>query len=77
MSAAETFTQALMGRTPHVLRIGENTQGVFCDVLGRHLPNGWNFGLRRSGGATFVPMMEPAHLWDRDDPPGFWCLDGA
>ncbi|MDQ2710972.1 MAG: S41 family peptidase [Acidobacteriota bacterium] len=45
MSAAETFTQALMGRTPCVTRIGENTQGVFCDVLDRHLPNGWSFGL--------------------------------
>ncbi len=45
MSGAETFTQALMARTPHVTRIGENTQGVFCDVLDRHLPNGWTFGL--------------------------------
>jgi C-terminal processing protease CtpA/Prc len=45
MSAAETFSEALMGRTPHVTRIGENTQGVFCDVLDRHLPNGWTFGL--------------------------------
>ena len=45
MSAAETFTQALMGRTPHLTRIGESTQGVFCDVLDRHLPNGWTFGL--------------------------------
>ena len=45
MSAAETFTQALMGRAPHVMRIGENTQGVFCDVLDRHLPNAWTFGL--------------------------------
>jgi hypothetical protein len=44
-SAAETFTQALMGRTPHVTRIGENTQGVFSDVLDRRLPNGWKFGL--------------------------------
>ncbi|MFF7989610.1 S41 family peptidase [Kitasatospora xanthocidica] len=32
-SAAETFTQAMMGRSPRVLRIGENTQGVFSDVL--------------------------------------------
>ncbi|MFD9686584.1 S41 family peptidase [Kitasatospora sp. NPDC059088] len=32
-SAAETFTQALMGRSPHVTRIGENTQGVYSDVL--------------------------------------------
>ena len=45
ISAGETFTQALMGRTPHVIRTGENTQGVFSDVLGRSLPNGWNFGL--------------------------------
>jgi hypothetical protein len=45
MSAAETFTQALMGRTPHVTRIGESTQGVFCDVLERRLPNGWTFAL--------------------------------
>ena len=34
-----------MGRTPHVTRIGENTQGVFSDVLGRKLPNGWTFWL--------------------------------
>ncbi|MEV7938823.1 S41 family peptidase [Kitasatospora sp. NPDC088264] len=33
ISAAETFTQTLMGRSPHVVRIGENTQGVFSDVL--------------------------------------------
>lgn len=45
ISAGETFTQALMGRTPRVQRIGENTQGVFSDVLGRRLPNGWLFGL--------------------------------
>jgi len=45
VSAAETFTQALMHRTPKVTRMGENTQGVFSDVLGRKLPNGWRFGL--------------------------------
>jgi hypothetical protein len=38
--AGETFTQALMGRTPHVTRIGENTQGVFSDVLVRKLTMG-------------------------------------
>ena len=32
---------------------------------------------QRSGGATFVPMMEPTDFGDRDDPPGFWRLDGA
>jgi len=45
ISAGETFTQALMGRAPHITRIGENTQGVFSDVLDRRLPNGWSFGL--------------------------------
>jgi hypothetical protein len=45
VSAAETFTQALIKRAPHVTRVGENTQGVFSDVLGRTLPNGWRFGL--------------------------------
>lgn len=45
ISAAETFTQALMNRTPKIIRVGETTQGVFSDVLGRTLPNGWNFGL--------------------------------
>jgi len=58
ISAGETFTQALMARTPHVTRIGENTQGVFSDVLGRGLPNGWSFGLpnevfRTPDGKTF------------------------
>jgi C-terminal processing protease CtpA/Prc len=47
-----------MGRTPHVTRIGENTQGVFSDVLLRALPNGWIFGLpneiyRTPSGETF------------------------
>lgn len=45
ISAGETFAMALMGREPHVTRIGQNTQGVFSDVLGRRLPNGWRFGL--------------------------------
>jgi hypothetical protein len=45
ISAAETFTQALMDRAPKIIRVGEGTQGVFSDVLGRRLPNGWRFGL--------------------------------
>ena len=32
---------------------------------------------RGSGSATFIPMMKPAHLWDRDDPPSFRSLDRA
>ncbi|KUL33943.1 peptidase S41 [Streptomyces sp. NRRL F-4489] len=58
ISAGETFTQALMGRSPAPVRIGENTQGVFSDILDRALPNGWRFGLPdeeflTAGGRTF------------------------
>jgi hypothetical protein len=64
ISAGETFTQALMGRTPHVTRIGENTQGVFSDVLVKQLPNGWVFGLpnevyRTTAGAAFDGLGIP------------------
>jgi hypothetical protein len=45
VSAAETFTMAVLGRSPHVVRVGANTQGVFSDLLDRGLPNGWRFGL--------------------------------
>jgi hypothetical protein len=45
ISAGETLTQALMGREPRITRIGEHTQGVFSDVMGRTLPNGWEIGL--------------------------------
>lgn len=45
ISAGETFTQALMGRTPAPVRIGTATQGVFSDEMARHLPNGWLFEL--------------------------------
>ena len=83
VSAGETFTQALMGRTPHVTRIGENTQGVFSDVLTRHLPNGWTFGLPNEvfltpEGKAYdgdgippdlpVPVFAPADLSNGKDP---------
>ncbi|HEY2442462.1 MAG TPA: S41 family peptidase [Streptosporangiaceae bacterium] len=45
VSAGETFTQAMLQRTPRPVLIGENTQGVFSDLLTRQLPNGWWFGL--------------------------------
>jgi C-terminal processing protease CtpA/Prc len=45
VSASETFAMTLLGRVPPVTRIGENTQGVFSDILTRKLPNGWIFGL--------------------------------
>lgn len=67
ISAGETFTQAMMGRQPAVVRVGEPTQGVFSDVLGRTLPNGWRFGLpnevfRAPDGRTFDgPGIPPTH----------------
>jgi hypothetical protein len=45
ISGGETFAMALMGRTPRVTFVGANTQGVFSDVWGRKLPNGWTFGV--------------------------------
>lgn len=45
ISAAETFTMALMQRTPSVIRVGMNTRGSFSDMLPRILPNGWLFAL--------------------------------
>jgi C-terminal processing protease CtpA/Prc len=45
VSAAETFPMALQGRLPAIPFIGENTQGVFSDVLIRKTPNGIGFGL--------------------------------
>ena len=76
VSAGETFTMALLGREPHVSRIGLNTQGVFSDVLNRSLPNGWRFRLpnevyRISDGTTFdglgVPPEIRAPLFSRED----------
>ncbi|MEV0220061.1 S41 family peptidase [Streptomyces sp. NPDC050704] len=67
VSAAETFTQALMARTPAPVRIGQNTQGVFSDTLDRALPNGWRFSLpneefRTADGTTFDgPGIPPHH----------------
>lgn len=66
ISAAETFTQALMNRQPKVIRVGETTQGVFSDVLGRTLPNGWSFGLANerfvTDGKSFDNVGIPADV---------------
>ncbi len=61
VSAAETFTQALMGRTPHVTRVGENTQGVFSDTMDRLLPNGWHFALPNE---QFTTAPDSARSYD-------------
>jgi C-terminal processing protease CtpA/Prc len=75
VSAAETFTQALLKRSPQVRRVGENTQGVFSDVLERRLPNGWTFGLpnerfvtdgKSYDGAGIAPDL-PVPVFPRSD----------
>ncbi|HEX2908687.1 MAG TPA: S41 family peptidase [Phototrophicaceae bacterium] len=43
-SAAEIFVMA-MRTLPNVTVIGEPTSGGHSDILGRKLPNGWQFGL--------------------------------
>ncbi|MFE4396692.1 MULTISPECIES: S41 family peptidase [Streptomycetaceae] len=64
-SAAETFTQAMTGRSPQVLRVGENTQGVFSDIMIKSispdfmavLPN--EKYLTRNGGTFDGPGIPP------------------
>jgi|HubBroStandDraft_2_1064218.scaffolds.fasta_scaffold00505_10 hypothetical protein len=76
VSAGETFTMALMGREPHVRRIGLSTQGVFSDVLNRSLPNGWRFHLPneiyftasgRAFDAVGVPPDVRVPFFDQED----------
>ena len=43
VSAGETFSEAVMARTPAATRVGTTTQGVFADDMDRKLPNGWSF----------------------------------
>jgi len=45
VSEAEVFAMSLFGRQPRVTMVGDNTQGVFSDVMERTLPNGWHFRL--------------------------------
>jgi C-terminal processing protease CtpA/Prc len=44
LSAAEVFVM-IMRAFPHVTLVGEPTAGAHSDVMGRSLPNGWEFGL--------------------------------
>ncbi|MET7618063.1 S41 family peptidase [Streptomyces sp. NPDC005408] len=67
ISAGETFTQALIGRPGRTVRIGENTQGVFSDVMERELPGGWQVMLPNEefltrSGTTFDGPGIPPHL---------------
>ncbi|MFL6416236.1 MAG: S41 family peptidase, partial [Bryobacteraceae bacterium] len=77
MSAAETFTEALIPTRSHFTHIGEHTQGVFCDSRERHLPNGWTFELlnavyRTADGRGFdvsgIPPDIPSAIFAEKDP---------
>lgn len=82
-SAGEAVTQALLDRSPRPTVVGENTQGVFSDILNRQLPNGWMFGLPDEeyltpSGRTYdiagippdvrVPTFTPEQFADGRDP---------
>ncbi|GII20022.1 S41 family peptidase [Planomonospora parontospora] len=67
ISAGETFTMGLMGRTPEPIRIGGETQGAFSDMMARYLPNGWRFALsnedyRTRAGRTFEGVGIPPQI---------------
>ncbi|MFF4845175.1 S41 family peptidase [Streptomyces collinus] len=66
-SAGETLTQAFMQRPAFTVRVGQNTQGVFSDILTRTLPDGWTFGLPNEeyltpSGTTFDGPGIPADI---------------
>jgi C-terminal processing protease CtpA/Prc len=44
LSAADVFAM-IMKDIPTVTLLGEHTYGIFSDVLGKKLPNGWEFSL--------------------------------
>ncbi|WP_085953871.1 S41 family peptidase [Catenulispora acidiphila] len=82
-SAGEAATQALLNRSPRPALVGDNTQGVFSDILDRQLPNGWMFGLPDEeyltlSGRTYdiagippdvkVPTFTPEQFADGTDP---------
>lgn len=76
VSAAEAFAMSLQGRRHKPVFIGENTQGVFSDVLIRHLPNGWRFGVpneiylnqhKQAYDITGVPPDLPTTLFTEAD----------
>ncbi|MEU6387750.1 S41 family peptidase [Streptomyces sp. NPDC046939] len=67
VSAGETFTQALIDRPHRTVRVGEATQGVFSDVMGRELPNGMEAALPNElfvdrSGRTFDGTGVPPHV---------------
>ncbi|MUN35734.1 S41 family peptidase [Actinomadura litoris] len=66
-SAGETFTQALMARPGRVVRIGQNTQGVFSDIMECPLPNDWSLWVPNEefltrDGRTFDGAGVPPHI---------------
>ncbi len=65
-SAAEMFTMA-MGVLPHVTIIGDSTEGIHSDALGRSLPNGWTFSLsnevyRAADGEVYEALGMPPDI---------------
>jgi len=66
ISAGEIFTLFTMA-LPHVTRMGEPTQGVLSDMLGKTLPNGWKLSLSNEiytaiDGIVYESIGIPPHI---------------
>lgn len=65
-SATEIFTLSSITATPHAIRVGSNTKGIFSDILDKQLPNGWSYGLSNEiyesvDGVNYENIGVPAH----------------
>lgn len=76
VSAAEIFVLC-MKDLPRVKTIGKPTRGALSDILGKSLPNGWDFGLSNeiyldSSGVCFeakgIPPNIPMTILDPTKP---------
>ncbi len=78
-SAAEVFMLGSLTATPDAIRVGSPTEGIFSDILGRYLPNGWYFGLSNEvylgpDGANYENKgIAPHHVIDYNKSK-FWFL---
>lgn len=76
-SAAEDFLLCAMAARPDAIRIGSNTEGIFSDVLGKKLPNGWEFSLSNEiyespAGISYEAIGIAPHHEIVYDKKGYW-----
>ncbi len=76
-SAAEGFVLGTMAAIPNSIRIGSNTTGIFSDMLGKKLPNGWEYSLSNEiyesyQGMNYEAVGIPPHHAVRYDKRTYW-----